>query len=209
MFDFLALITNKKYWKFHSLIIKFILKMYGIKVGKNFYCEGVPKLKIRGKASNIIIGDNVNFFGNVDLRNRENGKIIIEDDVSIDNDVRIVSANDAVCHIKKGVGIGGYCIFNCGVDVEIGENSLLAGFIYIQSSEHGTNKNELIKNQSHTYGKIIIGEDCWLGADCMIAKNVVLQKGCIVGAKAFLRNCEFDEYSIIAGIPAKKIGERK
>ena len=31
-------------------MMKFILIVYGIKVGKNFYCEGVPKLKILGKA---------------------------------------------------------------------------------------------------------------------------------------------------------------
>jgi len=45
MFSFVALITNRKYWTIHSLIVKVILIIYGIKVGKNFYIEGVPKLK--------------------------------------------------------------------------------------------------------------------------------------------------------------------
>ena len=54
MFNFLALITNKKYWIFHSRIIKIILRRYGIKVGKNFYIEGVPKLKIRGKSKILL-----------------------------------------------------------------------------------------------------------------------------------------------------------
>ena len=48
MFDFLALITNKKYWLFHSWMIKAVLKTYGISVGKNFYIEGVPRLKVKG-----------------------------------------------------------------------------------------------------------------------------------------------------------------
>jgi len=209
MFEFLALITNKKYWILHSFIIKFILKFYGIKVGNNFYCEGVPRVKIRGKAENIIIGDNVNFLGNVDLRNRENGKIVIENDVSIDNDVRFVAANDAILTIGKGSGIGPFCVFNCGVNVTIGKNCLISGHIYIQSSEHKFEKNKLIKEQHHSYGEIIIGDDCWLAAEVMIAKNVKLGEGCVVGAKSFLRNVEYEINSIIAGTPSRKIGERQ
>lgn len=209
MFDFLALITNKHYWKLHSYMIKLILIIYGIKVGKKFYCEGVPKLKIRGKAGNITIGDNVSFLGNIDIRNRENGKIIICNNVSIDNDVRLVSANDTVLTIGEGSGIGPFCIFNCGINVTIGKNCLISGHIYIQSSEHNFTKYQLIREQDHSYGKIIIGDDCWLAAEVMIAKNVKLGDGCIVGAKSFLRNVEYGDNSIIVGIPSKKIGERK
>ncbi|MCW8895336.1 acyltransferase [Sulfurimonas sp.] len=209
MFEFLALITNKHYWKLHSYIIKFIFIIYGIKVGKNFYCEGVPKLKIRGKAKNIVIGDNVNFLGNIDLRNRENGKIVICDSVSIDSDTRFVSANDTILTIGEGTGIGPFCVFNCGVSVSIGKNCLISGHIYIQSSEHGFDKGKLIKEQNHSYGEIIIGDDCWLAAEVMIAKNVKLGSGCVVGAKSFLRNIEYEDNSIITGTPSKKIGERK
>lgn len=209
MFELLALITNKRYWKVHSYIIKFILIIYGIKVGKNFYCEGVPKLKIRGKAENIIIGNNVNFFGNIDLRNRENGQIVFEDSVNIDNDNRFVSANNAILTIGKGTGIGPFCVFNCGVSVTIGKECLLSGHLYIQSSEHMFEKSKPIKEQNHTYGEIIIGDDCWLAAGAMIAKNVILGNGCIVGAKSFLRNVEYEENSIIAGTPSKKVGNRE
>jgi len=209
MSNFLALITNKHYWKLHSFVIKIILKMYGLKVGKNFYCEGTPKLKIKGRPENIVIGDNVNFFGCVDIRNRENGKIIISDNVSIDNDCRFVSANNAVLTIAEGSGIGPFCVFNCGTNVTIGRNCLMAGYIYIQSSEHGINKGQLIKEQNHSYGEVVIGDDCWLAANAMIAKSVILGDGCIVGAKSFLRNVEYEENSIIAGIPSKQIGERE
>lgn len=208
MFEFLALITNKKYWFFHSLIIKFILKMYGIKVGKNFYCEGVPLLKVRGKGSNIIIGDNVSFLGNIDLRNRENGKIVIKNGAALDNDIRLVAANDTVLTIGENTGIGGYTIFNCGVDVTIGNNCLIAGHCYFQSSEHGIEKGKLISKQGHTYGKITIGDDVWIASNVTIAKNVKVGDGCVVGAKSLLRNCSFEENNIIAGTPARVIKQR-
>ncbi|MDP2076973.1 MAG: acyltransferase [Sulfuricurvum sp.] len=209
MFEFLALITNKHYWKFHSIIIKLILKSYGISVGKGFYCEGVPLLKLRGKAENIQIGDYVSFLGNVDLRNRENGKIIIGNHVAIDGNVRLVAANDTILSIGEHTGIGAFTVFNCGVDVLIGKNCLISGQCYFQSSEHGIRNNgQLIAHQPHTYGTIQIGDDVWIAANVTIAKNVILEDGCVVGAKSFLRNTTFSKNSIIAGIPAKTIKMR-
>ena len=43
----------------NSSLIKIILLLRGIEVGKNFYIQGIPFLKIRGFAKNIKIGDNV------------------------------------------------------------------------------------------------------------------------------------------------------
>ncbi len=208
MLDLLALMTNKRYWKFHSFIVKLIFGAYGVKVGKNFYIEGTPKLKIRGKAENIVIGNDVCIYGAIDLRNRENGKIIICDGAAIDNDCRFVAANDAVLTIGERTGIGSFSIFNCGVSVTIGKDCLFAGNIFVQSSEHGTAKGVLIREQKHTYGEISIGDDCWIAANAMIAKNSHIGDGCIVGAKSFVRNASFEPNTIVAGTPAKKIGER-
>ena len=208
MFEFLALITAKRYWYFHSLIIKIILSMYGVSVGKNFYIEGVPRLKIRGRAGDIRIGNNVKILGDIDIRNREHGSIIFDDDVSIDNDCRFVAANNAVLKIGKRTGIGPFSIFNCGVDVTIGDDCLLSGMVHIQSSQHGYAKGELVREQKHTYGEIVIGNDVWIAFNASILKGVVLEDGCIVGAKSLVRQGHFEKNSIIAGIPAVKIKER-
>ncbi|MBL7129797.1 MAG: hypothetical protein ISS45_00085 [Candidatus Omnitrophica bacterium] len=208
MFDFLALITKKKYWFLHSLMVSFILKLYGIKVGKNFYIEGTPKLKIKGKAEDIIIGNNVSVFGKIDIRNRESGKIVIEDEVTIDSNCRFVAANNAILRIGKRTSIGAFGIFNCGVNVIIGEDCLIAGMVIVQSSEHGYAKGKIIREQKHTYGEIIIGNDVWIAANAAITKGVVLEDGCIVGAKALVRKGRYEKNSILAGVPAVKIKER-
>lgn len=208
MLEFLAFITNKKYWYIHSLIVKFVLGIYGIKVGKRFLIEGTPKIKIRGKAQDIIIGNNVTIMGTIDLRNREQGKIIIEDNVRIDHDSRFVAANRAVLRIGSGTGIGPYCIFNAGVDITIGQNCLLAGSIIVQSSDHGFRRGMNIKDQPHTYGEIKIGNDCWLGTNSTVLKGVTLEDGCVVGAKALVKKGHYRSNSVLVGIPARKIKER-
>lgn len=207
MFEFLALITNKKYWKFHSFIIKWILKLYGIKIGKNFYIEGTPKLKIRGKSENIIIGDNVSIFGNIDLRNRENGKIIIENSVSIDNDVRLVSARDGVIKIGEGSAIGPYTIMNGGGSILIGKKVLLAKSISINANDHEFKKDSYIRDQGFIHADVIIEDDVWLGANVGVNKGISIKQGAIVGTNAVVTK-DIEPYSINVGIPAKKIAER-
>ncbi|MBU0579596.1 MAG: acyltransferase [Candidatus Margulisbacteria bacterium] len=209
MSKFLALITKKKYWYVHSFFIKIILRLfYGIKVGKKFYIEGIPLLKINGKGDNIQIGNNVSIMGDVDLRNRENGKIIIGNNVKIDNYCRLVAANDAVLKIGNNTNIGAFTIINCGTDVTIGDKCMISGLIQIQSSDHGIAKGTPIREQKHTYEKINIGNDVWLAANCTILKGVTLEDGCIVGAKSLVRQGHYQKNSILAGIPAKKVKER-
>lgn len=208
MFEFLALITNKRYWRLHSLIIRLILRCYGIPVGRGFYTEGTPRLKIRGKASNIRIGNDVSFLGDIDIRNRENGSIIFEDGACVDNDCRFVAANDAVLRVGKRTGIGCYCIFNCGTDVTIGEDCLFSGMIHVQSSQHGTAKGQLIREQRHAYGKIVLGNDVWVAANATILMGAEIGDGCIVGAKALVRAGRYAPNSILAGVPARIVKER-
>jgi acetyltransferase-like isoleucine patch superfamily enzyme len=207
MFEFLALITNKKYWVLHSWIIKTILKIYGIRVGKNFYCEGIPKLKIRGKARNIIIGNNVSFLGNVDLRNRENGKITIEDNATIEGDVRIVSARDGVIKIGSNSVICAYSILNGGADILIGEYCLISARVSINANEHEFKKDKLIRKQGFIHKSVIIEDDVLVGANVAINKGVTIKKGSVIGANSVVTK-DTEEYSIYGGAPAKKIGVR-
>ncbi|MFH1452517.1 MAG: DapH/DapD/GlmU-related protein [Armatimonadota bacterium] len=207
MCDFLALITNKVIWKLHSIIIKFILGIYGIKVGKKFYIEGTPKLKIRGKAGNITIGDNVSIYGDIDLRNRENGRIIIENNVNIENDCRFVSAREGSIIIKEGAKVGCGSVFTGGADIIIGKKCMLGPRITINANEHRLVKNEFIADQGYIHEPVIIEEDCLIGANTAINKGVKILRGSVIGANAVVTK-DTESYSINAGVPAKKIGER-
>ena len=208
MINFLALVFGWNIYRINSLIVKSLLVLRGIKVGRNFYIQGIPFLKIRGSFCNIQIGNNVSIYGNIDLRNRENGSIIIEDNVSFDKECRLVAANDAVLRFKRGADIGGYNIFNCGTNVTIGHDTMLAGFCYVQSSNHGKSKDQIIKSQNHTYGEINIGDDCWLASHVTVVAGVRIEDGAIVGANAVVTK-SLNKNSINVGIPAKKIKDRQ
>ena len=62
-----------------------------------------------------------------------------------------------------------------------------------------------IKNEVHSKDNdISIGRGCFLGSNCVVLKNVKL--GIILAMAKVVVTKSFPEYSIIAGIPAKKIG---
>jgi acetyltransferase-like isoleucine patch superfamily enzyme len=207
MINFLAFCFGRRFYKLTSPFIKLILQLRGVKVGKGFYIEGIPYLKIRGKASNIKIGNHVEIYGPIDLRNRENGKIVIHDHVRLENDVRLVAANDAILTLEEKCFLGPHNIINCGVDVTIGTYTISGPSVIIQSSNHGMDKGTPIWEQNHTYGVVNIGKDVWLGAGAKILAGVTIKDGGVVGAGAVVtKNVKPNE--IVGGIPAKHIGER-
>lgn len=204
----LAFFFGEFVYRLNSCLVTGLLRLRGVRVGKGLYIQGVPRLKIRGRAKDITIGNNVKILGDIDIRNREKGAIIIEDDVTIDEGCRLVAANLATLRIGKESRIGLFTVINCGDDILIGARVLVSGFCYIQSSNHGIKKGIPVQYQPHTYGKIKIGADVWLGSHVTILPNVTIGDGAVIGAKAVVSR-SIRENGIFAGVPAKEIGERQ
>jgi acetyltransferase-like isoleucine patch superfamily enzyme len=204
---FLALVFG--WWVYHpySWLITTILRVRGVRVGKNFYIQGSPYLKIRGRAQDIVIGNNVTINGDIDLRNRERGRIVIEDGVTFDTGCRLVAANNSELVFRQGCAIACYCIFNCGIGITVGEDSRLAGFCYLQDANYGLRRSLSLKEQPLTYGKIDLGREVWLGAHVVVLKGVLIGDGAVVGSNAVVTK-NLDAYGIYGGVPAKRIGER-
>ena len=56
--------------------------------------------------------------------------------------------------------------------------------------------------------EVIIEDDVWIGMNAVILPGVTIRKGTIVGAGAVVTKST-GEYEIVAGVPAKKIGNAK
>jgi len=203
----ISLITNKKLLPIYSHFIKLIFNFYGIKVGNKFHIEGIPKLKILGKKNSIFIGNNVQIFGKIDLRNRENGKIIIGNSVTIDENVRLVASNQGVIEIGENTFIGPNTIINGGGDIKIGKKTVFAKNISINANDHNHAKSTYIRDQGYSIANVTIEDDVWLGANVCVNKGVTVKHGSVIGANAVVTK-DTEPYSINVGVPAKKISER-
>ncbi len=82
--------------------------------------------------------------------------------------------------------------------------SVSPGVILVSSSS--PNNSRIAPYVRTAYGRIIIGEDAWIGAGSVILPDVSIGKGAVVGAGAVVTR-NVDPFTIVAGVPAKKIGE--
>lgn len=51
---------------------------------------------------------------------------------------------------------------------------------------------------------IVIGDDCWLGANVTVLPGVTIGRGCTIGAGAVVSS-DIPEYSVAVGVPAKVV----
>lgn len=79
----------------------------------------------------------------------------------------------------------------------------------LRSANHCFNDPDTpISHQGHLPGTIIINDDVWLGANCVITPDVTIGAGAVVGAGSVVTH-DVEPWSIVGGVPAKVIGWRK
>lgn len=92
------------------------------------------------------------------------------------------------------------CIF-ATVEIQIGENCLIAPNCYLVDSNHGIDRSQLIREQQMSASPIVIGPDVWLGAGVTVLKGVTIGRGAVIGAGSVVSN-DIPEFAIVSGNPA-------
>jgi acetyltransferase-like isoleucine patch superfamily enzyme len=139
--------------------------------------------------------------------------IEIEDNVFIREYSRIEAINfdgrqhfNPVLKIRKGAHIEQFFHVGACEYVEIGENVLIAGRVYISDHNHRFTEIDkpVLAQGIEPGGKVIIEENAWLGEGCVILPGVTVGKNAIIGSNAVVTK-DVPPYSIAVGIPAKVI----
>lgn len=152
-------------------------------------------------------GNKVYFEKNVQLL-RFPKNISIEAESHIKEGVKICSCNPkAKITIGKGTSIGYNTIIFSSSRITIGDFCMIAPNAYIVDSDHGMARNSLMKFQDNSAVDIKIGNDVWVGTGVVILKGTKVADGCVIAANSVVKGT-LEPYSIYAGTPAKKIGER-
>lgn len=170
--------VNKMFWGVRALFYKlkfeqikmpsyigkptYISNGYGINCGKRVRIYPGLRVEIVNKDSKIYIGNNVSIGQNVHMVSY-NDSLVINDDVTISGNVLITNCD----HEYKNIGI-----------------SILA--------------QQLITK------KTVIGKGTFIGYGAIIQAGTILGEHCVVGANSVVRG-EFPDYCVIVGSPAKII----
>lgn len=110
--------------------------------------------------------------------------------------------------IGDGTSINRNFFINAYGKIKIGKEVLIGPYVTIYSTNHiFSDKDKPINSQGQTRKEVIIEDDVWIGAHAIILQGVKIGKGAVIGAGSVVTK-NIEPYSIYAGIPAHKIGER-
>lgn len=91
----------------------------------------------------------------------------------------------------------------------IGNNCLISYNVHIRTKTHNYEKKDvLILEQGEKENDIVIGNDVWIGYGVQIMPGIHIGDGAVIGAGAIVTK-DVEPYTVVAGIPAKVIKERK
>ena len=102
------------------------------------------------------------------------------------------------------------CVFYTGNGIRIGNDVRIAANCTFAPTNHAFARKDVpIFQQGFlpSKGGIVVEDDVWIGANCVLLDGAVLRRGCVVGAGSVLRG-EIEAYSIVAGNPVTVIGRR-
>jgi len=94
--------------------------------------------------------------------------------------------------------------------VKLGDDVMIGPGAKIWSINHKfDNPDTSIRDQGYDYEEVTIGDHVWIGANAFVMPGVTIPEGCVISACAMVNKKKYPPYSLIAGSPARVIGNRK
>lgn len=176
-----------------TLIMKLWMKSIGIKCGKGFGCKGFF-LIIKKPTATVDIGDDFHVKSSP-----------LSNLVGLYQRTIIVARRDGRIRIGNNVGISGATIH--GSDITIGNNVAIGANTKIldhdfHSQDYLERRTDITINEKKK--PILIGNDVFIGCNCLILKGTVIGDRSIVGAGSVVSGI-FPSDCVIVGNPARVV----
>lgn len=92
--------------------------------------------------------------------------------------------------------------------IEVGKCTAIGPGTVVRAANHCFARCDVpIMRQGHVPGVVIIEDDVWVGANCVITPDVRVGRGAVVGAGAVVTR-DVAPFSVVGGVPARVIGRR-
>jgi acetyltransferase-like isoleucine patch superfamily enzyme len=128
--------------------------------------------------------------------------------VLVHEDVRIRGIHKLRLGDRVHVGVGNFLQASGGIT--IGDDTLLGPGVKIWTTTHVfADPDRPIREQGSEYREVVVGRDCWIGADTFIMPGTTLGDGCVVSAGSLVGAKTYPPLTILAGNPARVIGRRQ
>lgn len=128
---------------------------------------------------------------------------------------------DSFVKIKPAGGVGDVeigessiinagCVLYTGHGIRIGRHVSIAANCTLAPVNHAyQDRDRLIQQQGFlpSRGGIVIEDDVWIGAQCVLLDGALLRQGCVVAAGSVVRG-EVEAFTVVGGQPLRVLGRR-
>lgn len=130
------------------------------------------------------------------------------DNITINEGVRFRGIHKIKAGDNLSIGVDAFLQASGGLT--IGDHVVLGPGVKIWTINHRFAATDRpIREQGFDYDPVVIGNDVWLGANTFIFPGVNLPDGCVVSACSAVAKKRYPPYAILAGYPARVIGNRR
>lgn len=139
-------------------------------------------------------------------------RIVLGKHSVLDSFVKIKPAGgrgDLIIGARSVVNSG--CVLYTGNGINIGNDVAIAANCTFAPVNHEYRRRDILIRQQGfrpSKGGILVEDDVWIGANCVILDGAILRLGCVIAAGSVVRG-EIAPYSINAGRPLTVIGWRE
>jgi len=143
--------------------------------------------------------------GNV-LEALREGRLEIGANALLEPNVWITAPSSARVRIGAGTFLNMGAMIAAQELVQIGDHCMLANGCFVSDSSHRYDDPErpITWQGFQSKGPTRIGDNCWLGAHCVVTSGVTIGERCVIGANSVVTK-DVEPYSIVAGAPAKLV----
>lgn len=121
----------------------------------------------------------------------------------------IIRAGETPVEIGAFAQVGPFTVIFGGSGVRIGDNVMIGPHTCIASGSHDF--HQVVRPMRFagdtSKGPIVIEDNVWIGANVTITDGVRVGRDAVIGAGSVVTN-DVAPYDIVAGVPAKAIGNR-
>lgn len=125
---------------------------------------------------------------------------------SIHMGLRVYDPSQVV--IGKDSIVGEFTVLDGRAELIIGDHVDIASEVMVYNSEHNVHAEDFAAEDGVIQEKVVIEDYVFIGPRAIILPGVTIGVGAVVGAGAVITK-DVKPYSIVGGIPAREIGERK
>ena len=154
--------------------------------------------------ANIFIGDRVVIY-----QSRDGGPVELADEVHLYSDIIIETGEGGGVKIGAGTHIQPRCQLSAYKEsIEIGCRVEVAPNCAFYPYNHSFAAGAPIRNQSlRSKGRIVIGDDVWLGTGVVVLDGVRIGNGAVIGAGAVVTR-DVPKNAVAMGVPAQVVSMR-